>query len=258
MNTEDLAKVIQVWESGNKIERPDSRRIGLEILDQVASLFSAGNFYYYLLNFESLKFDLVHEGTQEVLGIAPEEFTLESGMELMHPDDLSHLYEKEAVSIDFLYTKIPAEDIPCYKVAYLLRMRHANGFYKTILHQAKALKISEDGKIQLVLGIHTDVTDLNIPFNHNVSFKGYHKPSYYATYHNGLFTLGENTFKNRFTKREKEIIQHISLGHKFKEIADKLYVSPHTINTHKKNILLKSDCKSMPEVIARCIREGII
>lgn len=258
MNAEDQAKVMHVWESENRILDPAKKAFRLEIIDQIASLFSAGDFYYYVLNFESLQLDLVRGGIQEVLGIAPDQFTLQSGFELMHPDDLAHLYEKEAVSIDFLYNRISPEEILSYKVAYLLRMRHVSGQYNTLLHQAIALSLTDNGKIHYTLGIHTDVSHLNIPFNHNVSFKGYQKPSFYATYNRGVYTLGENTFKTLFTKREIEILHHISLGRKFNEIADRLYVSPHTVNTHKKNILLKSGCKSMSEVIARCIREGVI
>jgi len=258
MKAEDLAKVMNVWESENKILRPDKNNFSLEIIDQIAALFSVGNFYYYVLNFENLKMDVVHKGTREVLGIEPDQFTLARGFELMHPDDLSHLYEKESVSTDFLYNKISAEDILLYKVVYMFRLMHANGHYKTILHQAKALSVSLDGKIQYALGIHTDVTYLNIPFNHNVSFISSIKPSFYATYENGIYTFSKNNFKNRFTLREIEIINQIALGRKFNEIADRLFVSPHTVNTHKKNILIKSNCKTMSEVIAKSIREGII
>lgn len=258
MNTNDLAKVMNVWESENKILRPDKNKFSLEIIDQIASIFSVGDFYYYVLNFETLKMDVVHKGTRDVLGIEPEQFTLEGGMELMHPEDLSHLYEKESISTEFLYNKISIEDILLYKVVYMFRLRHINGRYKTILHQAKALSVSLDGKIQYVLGIHTDVTFLNIPFNHNVSFISNSKPSFYANYNKGVFNFEDNDFKHLFTPREIEIIHQISLGQKFNEIAEKLYVSPHTVNTHKKNILIKSNCNNMPEVIAKCIRYGVI
>ena len=76
MNTNDLAKVMNVWESENKILRPDKNKFSLEIIDQIASIFSIGNFYYYVLNFETLKMDVVHKGTRDVLGIEPDQFTL--------------------------------------------------------------------------------------------------------------------------------------------------------------------------------------
>lgn len=258
MDEKDFAKVMNVWESENKILRPNKKKLYLEIIDQIASLFSVGNFYYYVLNFENIKMEVVHEGTREVLGIEPEQFTLNNALELMHPDDLSHLFEKESIATNFLFNKIPTEDILLYKVVDMMRLRHTNGQYKTILHQAKALSITEDGKIQYVLGIHTDVTFLNIPFNHHVSFISSQKPSFYATYNNKVFSLSENIFKNIFTQREIEIIHQISNGKNFNEIAKELYVSPHTINTHKKNILNKSGCKNTPELIAKCIRDGVI
>ena len=257
MNAEELAKVMYDWGFDNRAFRPGKKTFPLEIIDQIASVFSPGDFYYYVLNFESLKLDFVHSGTQDVLGIGPDQFTLESRLELMHPDDLLHFHEKEALSTDFLYNRIPQEDVLSYKVVYLLRLRHAKGHYKTILHQEKALSLT-DGKIHYLLGIQTDVTHLNISFNHNISFRGYLKPSYYATYNNGVFNLGESQLKGLFTKREIEIIQQISQGLNFNEIADRFYVSPHTVNTHKKNILLKSSCHHMSEVIAKCMREGVI
>lgn len=257
MNAEELERVMHVWGLDNKTLQPGKKKFPLEIIDHIASLFSPGDFYYYLINNESRKLDLVHGGIQEVLGIGPDQFTLESRLGLMHPDDLLHLHEKEALSIDFLYNNIAQEDILSYKIVYLLRLRHAQGHYKTILQQERALSVT-DGKIHYVLGVHTDVTHLNISFNHNVCFKGNLKPSYYATYNNGVFTIGESPFKSRFTRREIEIILQVSQGLKFNEIADLMYVSPHTINTHKKNILLKSKCHNMAEVIAKCIREGVI
>src|SRR5699024_84313 len=39
------------------------------------------------------------------------------------------------------------------------------------------------------------------------------------------------------TKRELEIIEHMSLGKTTKEIADNLNISPLTVSTHRKNIL---------------------
>lgn len=61
--------------------------------------------------------------------------------------------------------------------------------------------------------------------------------------------LDENVYiKNNYrifaslTKREKTIIAMIVHGKASREIADELYISIHTVNTHRKNIITKTDC----------------
>ncbi|MHB1148493.1 MAG: LuxR C-terminal-related transcriptional regulator [Lutibacter sp.] len=258
MSEKDIVKIMDVWESENKVLIPNTKELFLEITNQVASLFSVGSFYYYVLNFENLSMDIVHHGTRDVLGIEPDQFNLQKAFEITHPEDLSRLHEKESVATNFLLNKIPNEDIPLYKVVYMIRLKHTDGNYRTILHQAKALNISEDGKIQHVLGIHTDVSYLNIPFNHNVSFISNNRPSYHAVKTGNDLNFIVTDFKSLFTHREIEIIVKLSEGENFKEIAEEFFISPHTINTHKKNILEKSGCKNTPELVAKCIREGVI
>jgi DNA-binding CsgD family transcriptional regulator len=202
--------------------------------------------------------EVVHAGTKTVLGIEPEQLTLEKLADIMLDEDREKIHEKEQTAGNFLFNTIPLEDIPLYKVVYLLRLQHANGTYKTILHQSKTLVSTEDGKIQQVLVIHTDVTYLNIPFDHKVSFISNKRPSFYALETGVNFVPIEENSSNLLTHREKEIIRKLSEGKNFNEIAELLYLSPHTINTHKRNILKKLGCKNTTELVARCIREGVI
>lgn len=46
------------------------------------------------------------------------------------------------------------------------------------------------------------------------------------------------------TKREKEIISMIANGKSSKEISDSLFISTHTVNTHRKNIIRKTEFTS--------------
>ncbi|AVR44613.1 helix-turn-helix transcriptional regulator [Christiangramia fulva] len=51
------------------------------------------------------------------------------------------------------------------------------------------------------------------------------------------------SLKEILTRREIEIIQEIARGNSIKEIGNILFLSEHTVQTHKRNILKKSTVK---------------
>jgi two-component system, NarL family, response regulator NreC len=60
------------------------------------------------------------------------------------------------------------------------------------------------------------------------------------------------------TPREREILQLLAEGKTNKEVANVLGLSPHTIETHRGNILEKLNLHSVPELILYAVRKGII
>ena len=258
MKKEGIDKLMEVWKVKNTILKPGIRTDVTDVVNQMASLFAAGNFYYLIMNFEISELEFVSEGIKDVLGINPNELSLKKFLELIHPDDINKMHEKELTSLNFKLNEISKEDITKYKTVYLLRIKDKKGSYKTILHQSKALTISEDGKVFQTISVHTDITHLNPTMDHKISFISHECPSYYSLEPGNHFKLVKNSFKNLFTNREKEIINLIAQGKQAKDIADLLYISSQTVNSHKKNILRKSHTNNTAELITTCIREGVI
>ena len=62
----------------------------------------------------------------------------------------------------------------------------------------------------------------------------------------------------KISNREKEIIQLIADGLSTHEIGEKLFLSSHTVNTHRKNILGKLNVKNSAGVIRYGIQTGIV
>jgi DNA-binding NarL/FixJ family response regulator len=60
------------------------------------------------------------------------------------------------------------------------------------------------------------------------------------------------------TRREKEVLQLIALGHTNKEIAEKLFVSLSTIDSHRKNILSKFEVMNVASLIAKAGKLGLL
>lgn len=253
----NITKILNVWDTKNKIIQPNIKEDLRNIFGHIASFFAAGPFYYYVFNFQTLKMDYVSESIRDVLGIEPDQFTLKYLFSLYHPDDLARMHEKENAASEFLFNKITPEDIPLYKVVYVTRFKDQSGNYKKILHQAKAINVTTNGKVQQVLGVHTDITYLNTPIDHKISFIGQDRPSYFALDPCNLVFEEHDTGK-LFTKQELKIIQLISDGKNSNDIAELLFVTYNTIKTHKKNIFRKSNANNSAHLIMNCIREGII
>lgn len=57
--------------------------------------------------------------------------------------------------------------------------------------------------------------------------------------------------------REREVVQLIAEGLSSKEIASRLHLSPHTIDTHRRNIMRKLDLRNVAELTRYAIREGL-
>lgn len=60
------------------------------------------------------------------------------------------------------------------------------------------------------------------------------------------------------TERETDVLQWLAKGLSNKEIAEKLNISIHTINTHRKNIMDKTGIRSLPGLTIYAVTKEII
>ena len=60
------------------------------------------------------------------------------------------------------------------------------------------------------------------------------------------------------TKREKEITKLIATGQSTKEISETLFISPLTVDTHRKNIFSKLGINKAAALVQYAIKEGLI
>ena len=62
----------------------------------------------------------------------------------------------------------------------------------------------------------------------------------------------------KLSKREKEVLPLLADGLSAKKIADRLCISPKTVESHKYNILQKLDLESMADLTKLAIKKGLI
>lgn len=62
--------------------------------------------------------------------------------------------------------------------------------------------------------------------------------------------------EGELTDREKEIVVLVAQGLSTKEIGDRLFISPRTVETHRKNIMDKMQFQNMADMIRYAFRNG--
>ncbi|MEX1191479.1 MAG: LuxR C-terminal-related transcriptional regulator [Brumimicrobium sp.] len=227
-------------------------------------LFSPGDCYFYVVNFHNLKMDYAHSGTEKVLGILPEEFTTERFLDHFSEEEIQKFKEKEAFVADFLFNYLSPEELSQYKVSYFLEITSKDGVKKKLLHQATTLTVTETGKVEHVLGVHTDVSHFDFSSSETVSFIHLSggQSYYHCNYKSGKLLPALSTVDMvkdiPFTKKENVVIELMAEGLNSAQIAEKLNNTKNTIDTHRRNIIKKAGCSNIIEVISRCLVEGLI
>ena len=70
--------------------------------------------------------------------------------------------------------------------------------------------------------------------------------------------ITRNDGNTLLSNRELEILFLVSIGYRSNEIANKLYISPLTVSTHRKKILKKLRAKTTPHMVSIAIAKNII
>jgi hypothetical protein len=219
----------------NGINREDPLLVQLEALTEANSQF------FHVANLIQAKITWSSKRSEQMIGIKPEELDAYHFMEATHPDDL----EKHTLGRSKMFNT--ANDLFRTKkgsalLSINLRIRNYLGEYPDLLFQLYFM-YSEQFNTVFLFQVHTDID----------SFKkrkhGYH---YYVGTDFSKFRYPDEellALGNPLSDREFEIVQLIESHLSSEEIAKKLFLSVHTVNTHRRNILEKTGKATMAELI---------
>ena len=245
--------VKKIWYGVTKSPSEKDLNIEIELHKKLLNFFQVGDYCYFIVNGINGKFEYLHSSVFEIYGHNSEEFTMENFLGFIHPDDLGYFITCENTVVDF-FSRLPPDKIQKYKVRYDYRVRKANGKYIRILHQVLTIHSTDEGGIIRTLVSHTDISHLKKDNTSSLSFIGLEgEPSYIDV------AIVNSSFKYKkevVTKREKAIIYQLAMGQSSRQIGIELGISKHTVDTHRKNILKKTECKSVAELISKSIEKG--
>ena len=218
------------------IDRGDSLILTLE------EMMDENNQYLSVFDMLNMKTLFVSQGIIKFLGIKPEDLTSYHFKEATHPDDL----KRQELGLVQLF-KIAHELFVAKKgemfISSNLRMRMPNGNYTNQLVQG--FLFFNLLPIETVYMIHIN-TDISWIKNIKHCFHYYlgNDLSYFRYPDEELLMTG-----NIFSEREFEIIKLVHDGFDSEQIAEKLFLSRHTVNTHRKNNLEKTGKDHISDLI---------
>lgn len=170
-----------------------------------------------------------------------------------HPDDYPVLVRNGIALMHFLYAT-PVEERMNYKLINEYRILNAPTKYIRVVEQHQALELDVQGNVWLALAV-MDVSP------HQEEYQGV--KSQLFNYKTGRLIPVVN-LKSRamdapeLTQREQQILELIRDGYLSKEISERLFISVHTVNTHRQRILEKLNADNSMEAVKYASRLGLL
>ncbi|MFV9550476.1 LuxR C-terminal-related transcriptional regulator [Algibacter sp. PT7-4] len=204
----------------------------------------------YVIDWQDAKISYQRD-IEKILGYSEEEFNLENILSIAHPEDLNLIKRITQAVVNHL-TNSTCYSLENSSLNLTYRFRKKDNTYAKILRQSSLFEATTNGKMKSNLSLLTDISffdnsntvqwEFNAPHIEQEAFKQ-------EVY---------KEFTTFFTPREEEIIKLISSQINTKSIAEKLFISEHTVYSHRKNILKKSNCHNANELIEFCIKIGVL
>lgn len=218
----------------------------------------------FILDYTKRSYLLVSDGIRDISNYDPREM-LEGGLEkfldIYHKEDFK-VYNKNifTTNIDFL-AQTPQSEHHHYIFSNSYRIRNKDRSMSSVLQKSSFITSKETGMPLYAFGTVTDITRITKDKNYLHHFiektevdKNTHQNKKLIM--NKYYSVNESD--TLLTKQEKIVLCYVSEGLSTKMIAEKLKISPNTVDNHRQNILKKTNCANTAQLIVFAVNNKLI
>jgi DNA-binding CsgD family transcriptional regulator len=218
---------------------------------EMESTLSARKQFFYIGDLIHIRVIFTSKGSMDMIGIDPA--TLEPGSlyKATHPSDL-HRMNLARLRLFKTGTELLEQKTGpvFYSIPFYLIGKDGQPIH--VLFQGYIFYSKVPHETVFVLFVHTDISNLQI-----------HKHLYHHYIGNdaSVFRVPDESLLDNgytFSDREFEILQLLALGMDSDKIAEKLFLSTHTVNTHRRNLLKKTNKSFTHELVIELMEKGIL
>lgn len=189
------------------------------------------------------------KGIFEFLGYKPEEFTFTHVISLIHPHDYDMVTRLLRATLQFASENTTDTDVG-YFVTY--RIKRKDGSYVKILRQSNVFDADENGKIISNVSTITDISFIDA--SEKVQWK-FEAPGLDKIKFKKSVT---KEYINFFSERELQVLKLLKNGNTSVTISKELFISKHTVDGHRRNMLRKSNSSNTIDLINFCKMNGLL
>lgn len=215
--------------------------------------------FFYIVKYPDGKYNFLGKQQEQVSGYSNEEF-MEKGIELflqsIHPEQIELILHGVYPDIAaFLLKLTDNEAKKNVMIQYNYQFRRKNGTYINLLEHVHVLELDNAGRPAVVLGNvimlqNTEILPLRL------TIKRFRQKEVFETVYSKVYTTLQS--KQNITDREIEILRYLATGKTSKEIALCLFISPHTVDTHRRSLLRKLNCKTVVELTKVAFQNALL
>lgn len=202
--------------------------------------------------------DMVRQGLESVIDSIPEmsiEYTAKNGAEAMNLlDDLEQ--KPNLILMDIFMPEMNGmaaavkikEKYPAIKIL-MLSMEISSEYIKTAFQSNIDGYIPKNADIEILISAIKQVCNGGVYYDDSVK-------EYIFKYYVGDEETSVPKIQN-LSEREVQVLKLIANGISNKEIGEKLFISPKTVEAHRNNILKKLDLKSTADLVKFSIAKNL-
>jgi len=216
-------------------------------------LLNKANSFFYWFDFAQMKYLYISESVYNVMGYTADEWRAGGpgfAFSTVHPEDVVRLKKCHEELFRYFFAQ-PLHERKSVRYGYETRVQSKEGKTVWLLQQGSFIEIDQEGKPIISFDVTMDTTDFKknkaMTLNLKNDATGEKIISYFPIRGAAMFSA-----------REIEIISLLERGLSSKDIADELFISPHTVDTHRRNMIKKAEVRDSVGLVYYARESGLI
>ena len=229
---------------------------------EISILLQNVNGFICIYNYKKNIYEYVSENLRTELGYDPESFLGEKGAEYMlrifDENQIPLLVKITEETLQYLSANATYETGRDFRHTSCMKFKNIYNEFIWFMVDKSMIQVDQNGFPIRALLTCTNINAFkkDETLYYNILKKDMN--NVYQSVWQGYIYEKKEKLEEELTKREIEIVQLIAEGFTNAQIGEKLFISLATVQTHRKNILKKTQCKGTAELTRLAFSRGMI